>query len=63
MLPNCLIFAWVFSDASKAKKELKWEPKINLNQLVAEMIEEDSNEARKESMLINNGFSIHSSKE
>ena len=39
------------------------EPKITLNQLVAEMIEEDSNEAKKESLLKKKGFSIYSSKE
>ena len=53
----------LLGDSSKASKKLKWKPRISLNQLVSEMIEEDSNEARKESMLINNGFSIHSSKE
>ena len=53
----------LLGDASKASKKLKWKPRISLNQLVSEMIEEDSNEARKESMLIKKGFSIHSSKE
>ena len=53
----------LLGDASKASKKLKWKPRISLNQLVSEMIEEDSNEARKESLLINKGFSIHSSKE
>ena len=53
----------LLGDASKASKKLKWKPRISLNQLVSEMIEEDSNEARKESVLINKGFSIHSSKE
>ncbi len=47
-------------DPSKAKKELNWKPKITLNQLVAEMIEADSNEAKKESLLKKKGFSINS---
>ena len=38
-------------DPSKARKELNWKPTITLNQIVAEMIEEDSNEAKKESLL------------
>ena len=53
----------LLGDASKARKELKWKPQITLNQLVAEMIEEDSNEAKKESLLKTKGFSIYSSQE
>ena len=53
----------LLGDASKASKKLKWKPRITINQLVSEMIEEDSNEAKKESILINKGFSVHSSKE
>ena len=53
----------LLGDSSKARKELKWKPKITLNQLVVEMIEKDSNEAKKESLLKNKGFSIYSSKE
>ena len=53
----------LLGDSSKAKRELKWEPKITLNQLVSEMIEEDSNEAKKESLLKKKGFSIYGSKE
>ena len=53
----------LLGDPSKAKKELKWEPKITLNQLVAEMIKEDSNEAKKESLLRNKGYSVYSLQE
>ena len=53
----------LLGDSSKASKKLKWKPRITLNQLVSEMIKEDSNEARKESILINKGFSVHSAKE
>ena len=53
----------LLGDSTKARKELNWEPKINLSQLVAEMIEEDSNEAKKESLLKKKGFSIYSSQE
>ena len=53
----------LLGDASKARKELGWKPRINLNQLVSEMIEEDSNEAKKESLLKKKGFSIYSSQE
>ena len=50
-------------DSSKARKKLKWESKITLNELISEMIQEDSKEAKKESLLKKSGFSIHSSKE
>ncbi len=53
----------LLGDPSKAKEKLNWEPKITLNQLVAEMIEEDSNEAKKESLLKKKGFAIYGSKE
>ena len=48
----------LLGDSSKARRKLKWKPKINLNQLIEEMIEEDSNNAKKESLLIDKGFSI-----
>ena len=53
----------LLGDASKAKKGLKWKPKITLYQLIAEMIKEDLNEAKKEYTLKNKGFSIYSSRE
>ncbi len=53
----------LLGDSTKASNKLKWKPQITLNQLVSEMIKEDSNEARKESLLINKGFSVNSSKE
>ena len=53
----------LLGDASKARKKLDWKPNISLQELIAEMIEEDSNEAKKESILIKKGFSVHSSKE
>ena len=53
----------LIGDPSKARKKLKWETKITLNQLVSEMIEEDSKLAKKEFMLKAKGFSIYSSNE
>ena len=48
----------LLGDANKAKQELGWEPKITLEQLVTEMINHDSNEARKELILKNEGFML-----
>ena len=53
----------LLGDASKARKKLGWQPKISLSQLISEMIEQDSTEAKKEFLLRNEGFSIYGSKE
>ena len=53
----------LLGDSSKARKKLKWQPKISLNQLISEMIKEDLNEAKKEYILKNKGFSIYIPKE
>ena len=53
----------LLGDSSKANKKLGWKPKITLNQLISEMIEEDLKEAKKEALLKNKGFNISSPKE
>ena len=53
----------LLGDASKAKRELNWEPKVTLQELISEMIDQDSKESNKESILKKKGFSIYSSKE
>ena len=53
----------LLGDSSKARKKLNWESKISIEELISEMIEADSKEAQKESILKNKGFSIYSSKE
>jgi len=47
---------FLLGDSSKAKKELKWEPKITFDQLVLEMIEVDLKQAKKDNLLKNQGF-------
>ena len=53
----------LFGDPSKASKELGWEAKISLEELVNEMIEEDLIQAKKEVLILNQGFSVNPSKE
>lgn len=48
----------LLGDSSKARKELGWEPKYDLQALVKEMVEEDFKEAKKEQFLKNEGFEI-----
>ena len=46
----------LIGDASKANKKLSWEPSITLEELVSDMIENDLKLAKKESLLIKEGF-------
>ena len=46
----------LLGDASKAHKELGWKPKISLEELVSEMINHDSKEAKKELILKKKGY-------
>jgi len=46
----------LLGDSKKANTELGWRPKTTLEELVAEMIKNDSNEAKKELILKNKGF-------
>ena len=49
-------------DPSKAFKKLNWEPKITLEELISEMIQNDLQEAMKESLLKKEGFVINNQK-
>ncbi len=51
----------LLGDSSKASKKLNWEPKISLDELIEEMIENDSNEAKKEALLKNKGYKVYNS--
>ena len=52
MRPNEVEF--LLGDASKAKSELGWEPKTDINELVKLMVEEDTLLAEREKVLIEN---------
>lgn len=45
-------------DATKAKQQLGWEPKITFSALVKEMVQADLAEAQKDGLLKTNGFRI-----
>ena len=53
----------LLGDSQKALKKLNWSPKINLEELIAEMIEFDKKEALKESILKTKGFAVNSTRE
>ena len=53
----------LLGDPSKDSLELGWEANIYLEELVNEMIMEDLIQAKKEVLILNQGFSINPSKE
>ena len=53
----------LLGDPSKAKERLGWTPKTTLEELVAEMVAADVEEAKKEAYLKRKGFSVVGSRE
>ena len=53
----------LLGDPSKAKEKLGWQPKINLEEMIREMIKFDTMEAEKEIILKEKGFKIFNSLE
>ena len=50
--------ASLIGDTKLAKEKLGWEPKITLEELVAEMVQADKEEAQRELILLQSGFKI-----
>ncbi len=48
----------LLGDASKAKKQLGWEPKISFAKLVEEMVEEDLAIAQRDAIIAKEGFKV-----
>ena len=48
----------LLGDATKAFKELGWEPKTSLEEIISEMITNDNYEAKKDLVLKNEGFKL-----
>ena len=53
----------LLGDASKAKEKLGWEPKISLEEMVHEMMENDLNIAKRDSLVRQHGFRVPDFKE
>jgi GDPmannose 4,6-dehydratase len=45
-------------DASKAKRELGWEPSISFNEMVAQMVRKDLEEAARDQLCKESGFRV-----
>lgn len=48
----------LLGDPSKAKQKLGWEPEISVQQMCAEMVANDLDEARRHSLLQNHGYRV-----
>ena len=53
----------LLGDASKAKKQLGWTPKISFNELVAEMISSDLQQAQRNELLNTHGYDTFTTQE
>lgn len=53
----------LLGDPEKARQKLGWVPQITLDQMIAEMIESDVENARRMSLLIGGGFKVNLSQE
>ena len=51
----------LLGDASLAKKDLGWEPKITMEEMINEMVSNDFEQAQKERFLINAGYTVSNS--
>ena len=49
----------LLGDSTKARKELGWKPEITVEQMIEEMVERDIKIAKKEQLLIDNGYSSY----
>ena len=45
-------------DATKANQKLGWEPKVSLEELVADMIKNDTKLAKKDTLLKRKGYDL-----
>ena len=50
--------ATLLGDASKARKELGWSPKVSFEQLVSEMMTTDLQLARRDSLVERSGYTV-----
>ncbi len=53
----------LLGDPSKAKEKLGWKPKISFEQMIAEMVQSDLEEAKSDQLLQKEGFQINSRNE
>jgi GDPmannose 4,6-dehydratase len=53
----------LLGDASKAKRELGWEPRTSFDELVREMVESDLKAAERDALVVRHGFEAYNVRE
>lgn len=53
----------LLGDASKARRELHWSPRCTFDELVREMVEADLEAAKRDALVIQNGFQAYGAKD
>jgi GDPmannose 4,6-dehydratase len=53
----------LLGDASKAKRELGWEPRTSFDELVREMVECDLRAAERDALVVRHGFDAYNVRE
>jgi GDPmannose 4,6-dehydratase len=53
----------LLGDASKAKKQLGWEPRTSFDELVREMVEADLNAAQRDALVVRHGYEAYNVRE
>jgi GDPmannose 4,6-dehydratase len=53
----------LLGDPARAREKLGWRPVVTFAELVAEMLEEDFAQARRDSLCLNAGFDVHEVRE
>ena len=53
----------LLGDASKARRQLGWQPTTTLQEMITEMVEHDLAAARKNRLLMREGFEVNQTRE
>ncbi|MDR0934623.1 MAG: GDP-mannose 4,6-dehydratase [Burkholderiaceae bacterium] len=53
----------LLGDARKAREKLGWKPKTSFDELVKEMVREDLNNARRDKLVVNHGYTVYEHQE
>jgi GDPmannose 4,6-dehydratase len=53
----------LLGDASKARRELGWQPEVTFDELVREMVESDRRLAERDALVAREGFSVYKHRE
>jgi len=51
--------AYLLGDATKARTKLNWRPEISIGKMVREMVAEDIEEASRDKLVKESGFSVN----